>query len=295
MSNILGQAVKSTLKEIHIDMEENVECPFSAELLLSPKCSVTISPSLSFILFVNGRYIQNTRIKQGIRRILEQYYYCSDTNSKSRNQNTFCYVSIIIDAHLIDVNVHPNKREICFLDEDYVVNRIVSKVEESIEKLVNTQSIGSTQLPRKSLKSSPSPLKTDESTVYANKKVRVDFSQRKIQFSPSPSKLDSSSEVNQSVTINLDDSQQEDNHDSSYPQSVLTDNVTLTPLKETRDDLQLLSVEELREEIRHMGRVCENNSSIFSKSVFISCLENVSLGLIQYENELYILKLTGLL
>lgn len=295
MSNILGQAVKSTLKEIHIDMEENVECPFSAELLLSPKCSVTISPALSFILFVNGRYIQNTRIKQGIRRILEQYYYCSDTNSKSRNQNTFCYVSIIIDAHLIDVNVHPNKREICFLDEDYVVNRIVSKVEEAIEKLVNTQSIGSAQLPRKSLKSSPSPSKNDESIVYANKKVRVDYAQRKIQFTPSLSKINSSSDKDQSSIISLDESQQEDNHDSSSPQSVLTDNVSVTPLKETRDDLQLLSVEELREEIRRLGRVCGNNSSVFSKSVFISCLENASLGLIQYENELYVLNLSGLL
>lgn len=270
-------------------MEEGVECPFAASILLSPKCSVMISPSLSFILFVNGRYIQNTRIKQGVRRVLEQYYYCSDTNSKSRNQNTFCYMAIDLDAHLVDVNVHPNKREICFLDEDYVVNRIVTKVEEAIEKIVNTQSIANVELSPKSIKQSSSPLKTENSTVYANKKIRVDYSQRKLHVSKAHSQ-----ELDDSSIISLDEMPME-SQPCTPSQSILTDVMILTPMKETREDLQLHSIESLREEVRRQGAVCTNNREIFTKSVFISCLNNASLGLIQFENGLYLLRMVPLL
>ena len=130
ISNVIGASIRPTLKEVHIDKEPNVECPFSADLVFSPKSPVSISPSLSFILFVNGRLIQHTRIRIGVRRVLEQYYYCSDTNAKSRNQNTLCFLSVWIDPSLIDVNVHPNKREICFLDEDYVVEMVIMSMKE---------------------------------------------------------------------------------------------------------------------------------------------------------------------
>lgn len=273
-----------------------MECPFSAQIILSPKCSVAISQALSFVLFVNGRYIQHTRIKQGIRRILEQYYYCSDTNSKSRNQNTFCYLAIGIDSHLVDVNVHPNKREICFLDEDYVINRILTKVEESIEQLVSTQTIGNVQLSRQSVKTTVSPVKLPSTQTSGNKKIRVDYSQRKIQFANSPSKLVASSSVNDSMVIDIDESQcEEEERPLSSTQSILTDSVIITPFKETREDLQLQSIESLREEIRSMGMLCSHDKETLSKSILISCLSDASVGLAQYENGLYLLQLVPLL
>lgn len=293
----MGQVVRPTLKEIHIEKEDQVDCPFSAQIILSPKCSVAISSPLSFILFVNGRYIQHTRIKQGIRRILEQYYYCSDTNSKSRNQNTFCFLSIEIDSHLIDVNIHPNKREICFLDEEYVINRIIMKVEESIEQLVSTQTIGNVQSSRQTMKVTSSPVKTQSSSsISGNKKIRVDYSQRKIQFSNSPSKLTSSSSINDSMIIELDETQGEDDDKSIVStQSILTDTFISTPFKETRDDLQLESIESLREEIRTMGSCCTHNKETLSKSILISCMTDASTVLTQFENGLFLLQMVPLL
>ena len=280
---MLGVSLKSCLKEIVIEREEGVECPFTAELFVCPKTPMMISPALSFILFVNGRYIQNTRIRQGIKRVLEQYYYCSDTNSKSRNQNTFCYLNLTIDSHLVDVNVHPNKREICFLDEDYVVNRIVSKVEEAIEKIVNSQTIGAVNQPKISVKPA-----TESPVVYATKKVRVDHSQRKISFNSMSVK------ENDASVISLDESQTE-SVQASPSQSLLTDSIISTPIKETREDLQLQSVDTLRKEFYRMGNLCTYDSQILSKSVFISCLVDATMAIVQYANELYLLKLTDLL
>ncbi|KAK8790742.1 hypothetical protein WA588_002489, partial [Blastocystis sp. NMH] len=82
--NILGSSLRSSLQSFDIPLEEGVECPFSGHVILSARVPTGIHPSLSFVLFVNGRHIHNSRIKQSITHTLEHYYYCSDTNSKSR-------------------------------------------------------------------------------------------------------------------------------------------------------------------------------------------------------------------
>ena len=285
ISNVIGASIKPTLKRIRIDAEKNVECPFEADLVLSPKSPVVISPSLSFILFVNGRYITNTRIKQGIKRVLEQYYYCSDTNSKSRNQNQFCYVSIQIDSHLVDVNIHPNKREICFLDEDYVVQRITERVEAEIDHAINTETIGNVTPSKRNIHTTP--------TQTSSKKVRIDYSQRTLQFLPQESiPLQEDSIIDRT---SLDPLQSSPTTSATKPSSILSDVVNVTPFKTTRDDLQLDSVCSLCEDIRRLGANCSHERDIFQKSIFISCLDDPSTSLIQYENRLYLCHLSFIL
>ena len=253
--------------------------------MLSPKSPVVISPSLSFILFVNGRYITNTRIKQGIKRVLEQYYYCSDTNSKSRNQNQFCYVSIQIDSHLVDVNIHPNKREICFLDEDYVVQRITERVEAEIDHAINTETIGNVTPSKRNIHTTP--------TQTSSKKVRIDYSQRTLQFLPQESiPLQEDSIIDRT---SLDPLQSSPTTSATKPSSILSDVVNVTPFKTTRDDLQLDSVCSLCEDIRRLGANCSHERDIFQKSIFISCLDDPSTSLIQYENRLYLCHLSFIL
>lgn len=279
---------------MHIDVEPDVECPFSADLVFSPKSPVSVSPSLSFILFVNGRCIQHTRIKLGIRRVLEQYYYCSDTNAKSRNQNTFCFLSVWLDASLVDVNVHPNKREVCFLDEDYVVRRIVDQVEAAIEQVVSTQSIGgvlSTRTPEKQ----PRAVGREEvlgQSQSGSKKVRVDYSQRTIHFGSvesSPAKEKESCCV-PSQTSEAEKATSAASTPSKQAHSMLSDYVNETPYKPTREDLQLDSVLALCQEVKRAGELCTHEHDVLQKSVFISCLNDCLLSAVQYENTLLLLR-----
>lgn len=365
ISNVIGASIRPTLKEVHIDKEPNVECPFSADLVFSPKSPVSISPSLSFILFVNGRLIQHTRIRIGVRRVLEQYYYCSDTNAKSRNQNTLCFLSVWIDPSLIDVNVHPNKREICFLDEDYVVRRVVNEIESAVEREIDSQTIGCV-LSSRGVKQGRSPVKesVEAHSVAGNKKIRVDYSQRTLNWgveasvkanssqervnsssvkgsssekgivatptkgtapntenntTPSkernlssqtetPSKLPLSSDPS-GLSQALEDSWLSPNKDvvtasrvdvsdsstapstPSKPQhSFLSDYVSETPYKPSREDLQLDSVLSLCNEIKRAGELCTHERDVLQKSVFISCLNGCLLSVVQYENTLLLLQ-----
>lgn len=371
ISNVIGASIRPTLKEVHIDKEPNVECPFSADLVFSPKSPVSISPSLSFILFVNGRLIQHTRIRIGVRRVLEQYYYCSDTNAKSRNQNTLCFLSVWIDPSLIDVNVHPNKREICFLDEDYVVRRVVNEIESAVEREIDSQTIGCV-LSSRGVKQGRSPVKesVEAQSVAGNKKIRVDYSQRTLNWGVEASVKASSSSVKVSSSLVKANSSQErgsssekgsvatptkgtasdtennttpskgnfpsqtetpsklplssdpsglsqaledswlspnknvvtasrvDVSDSSTapstpskPQhSFLSDYVSETPYKPSREDLQLDSVLSLCNEIKRAGELCTHERDVLQKSVFISCLNECLLSVVQYENTLLLLQ-----
>ena len=417
IAGVLGSAIRPTLRRIRVDRESGVECPFSAEIVLSPKSPIPISPAVSFVLFVNGRAIQNSRLRQGIRRVLEQYYYCSDSNSRSRNQSQFCYVSMEIDTRMVDVNVHPNKREVCFLDEDYVVKRIVETVETEIDRVLSQQAVGKVT-PTKSVS------RGDGSCVgSASKKVRVDYSQRTIQFatqensiclddslmseeganeqkqtrresgtddgvgqgstgstvstmhrvsqasnqqklfespiqtkikgnsSPlhssistpnsnpnsnsnsnathSPnSKPNSTHSPNATSNSNLPSNSQSIPHPSlsfipSQPSSldtlssslspspspspcfphtqgrrslaILSDNAIDTPYKPTRDDLQLSSVFALCEDVRIAGSNCSNPREILQKSVFIACLDDTSSAVAQFENGLYLFRVSLIL
>ena len=370
ISNVIGASIRPTLKEVHIDKEPNVECPFSADLVFSPKSPVSISPSLSFILFVNGRLIQHTRIRIGVRRVLEQYYYCSDTNAKSRNQNTLCFLSVWIDPSLIDVNVHPNKREICFLDEDYVVRRVVNEIESAVEREIDSQSIGCVS--SRGVKQGRSPVKesVEAQSVAGNKKIRVDYSQRTLNWGVEASVKASSSSVKVSSSLVKANSSQERGSSSekgsvatptkgtasdtennttpskgnfpsqtetpsklplssdpsglsqaledswlspnkdvvtasrveasdsstapstpSKPQhSFLSDYVSETPYKPSREDLQLDSVLSLCNEIKRAGELCTHERDVLQKSVFISCLNGCLLSVVQYENTLLLLQ-----
>ena len=420
IAGVLGSAISPTLRSIQIDRENGVECPFSARILLSPKAPMLISPALSFILFVNGRSIQNTRLRQGIRRVLEQYYYCSDSNSRSRNQNQFCYVEMEIDTHLVDVNVHPNKREVCFLDEDYVVKRVVETVEREIDRVLSLQEVGNVTPTKVQNRGDGSGGQS------ASKKVRVDYSQRTIQFptqensilldesllseestdranasklqtpvrrqshsisaepSPSQSLMKGKTSVqsmkneqtvnnNESKLLNNEQSslnkelsslnnqqsslnnelsslnnqqsslnnelsltpskqslmnpgqspKQSPKQSASLPSSldplsssldpspssspcvphtqgrrslaILSDNTIDTPYKPTRDDLQLSSIFSLCEEVRIAGSNCSHTRDILQKSVFIACLEDTSSAVVQFENCLYLFRLTLIL
>lgn len=406
IAGVLGSAIRPTLRRIRVDRESGVECPFSAEIVLSPKSPIPISPAVSFVLFVNGRAIQNSRLRQGIRRVLEQYYYCSDSNSRSRNQSQFCYVSMEIDTRMVDVNVHPNKREVCFLDEDYVVKRIVETVETEIDRVLSQQAVGKVT-PTKGVS------RGDGSCVgSASKKVRVDYSQRTIQFATqessiclddslvseegaderkqarresgqddalgkgstvstvstvstmqrvskasnqqklfeSPTQTRMKTQTNSNSTHSPNSNPNANSHSNplhspnsnsnppsnsqsiphpspsfipSQPSSldalssslssspspspcfphtqgrrslaILSDNAIDTPYKPTRDDLQLSSVFALCEDVRIAGSNCSNPREILQKSVFIACLDDTSSAVVQFENGLYLFRLSLIL
>ncbi|KAK4068529.1 uncharacterized protein Triagg1_7177 [Trichoderma aggressivum f. europaeum] len=78
----------------------------------------------TFILFINHRCVESSTMKKA----LEQIY----TSFLPKGGRPFIYLSLEIDPARVDVNVHPTKREVHFLNEEEVIQAICETVESEL-------------------------------------------------------------------------------------------------------------------------------------------------------------------
>ncbi|KAF3072671.1 DNA mismatch repair protein MLH1 [Trichoderma lentiforme] len=78
----------------------------------------------NFLLFINHRCVESSTMKKAI----EQTY----TGFLPKGGHPFIYLSLEIDPARVDVNVHPTKREVHFLNEEEVIQAICKKIESEL-------------------------------------------------------------------------------------------------------------------------------------------------------------------
>ncbi|KAJ3501592.1 hypothetical protein NM208_g16904 [Fusarium decemcellulare] len=138
----------------------------------------------TLLLFINHRCVESTHIKKAI----EQTY----SNFLPKNGHPFVYLSLGIDPARVDVNVHPTKREVHFLNEDEIIQAICEHIESKLAA-VDTSRTFTTQtlLPgAKAVESTPqtesdgTPSRRTPATKRprrnSNDLVRTDTAERKI-------------------------------------------------------------------------------------------------------------------
>lgn len=79
---------------------------------------------MTLLLFINHRSVESTNIKKAF----EQTY----TPFLPKGGHPFVYLNLEIDPARVDVNVHPTKREVHFLNEDEIIQAICQKVENQL-------------------------------------------------------------------------------------------------------------------------------------------------------------------
>lgn len=72
------------------------------------------------LLFINHRSVESTAIKKAV----EQTY----STFLPKGGHPFVYLSLEIDPQRVDVNVHPTKREVNFLNEDEIIESICNEI-----------------------------------------------------------------------------------------------------------------------------------------------------------------------
>jgi len=78
------------------------------------------------IFFVNGRYISSSTIEKGI---VKGY------GDRIFSGHPICILFLEVNPETIDVNIHPNKKEIKFLHEE----DIVKDIENAIKRVINSE------------------------------------------------------------------------------------------------------------------------------------------------------------
>ncbi|KAN0085797.1 hypothetical protein V8E55_006931 [Tylopilus felleus] len=79
-----------------------------------------------FLLFINHRLVESSSIK----RAIESVY----SGVLPKGAFPFIYLGIEIDPRSVDVNVHPTKREVIFLNEEIITERISDAIQQVVSQ-----------------------------------------------------------------------------------------------------------------------------------------------------------------
>lgn len=78
----------------------------------------------TLLLFINHRCVESTNIKKAIEQTYAAFL--------PKNGHPFVYLSLEIDPRRVDVNVHPTKREVNFLNEDEIIQAICEHIRSKL-------------------------------------------------------------------------------------------------------------------------------------------------------------------
>ena len=127
-------SVKDRIRIVHssgianelIEFElENSQYGFKTEGMVSSANHVGKRTSL--LLFINHRSVDSSAIKKAV----EQTY----TMFLPKGGKPFVYLSLEIDPARVDVNVHPTKREVNFLNEEEIIELICDEIRTRLGKV----------------------------------------------------------------------------------------------------------------------------------------------------------------
>ncbi|EPS36108.1 hypothetical protein H072_10486 [Dactylellina haptotyla CBS 200.50] len=244
---IYGNAVAAELIPFEV---EDKRLGFKATGLVS-NANYSIKKT-TMLLFINHRCVEST----GIRKSLESVY----SAFLPKGGHPYIYVTIDIEPHRIDVNVHPTKREVNFLHEDEIIETISDAVQEKLAAVDTSRSFmtqtvlpgagipsTSTVAPTAPTPSSNRTLATPAKSAqtpkrpYENEMVRTDAKVRKITSMLPPALSSSSSgEILRRMASNGD--MTGEYPDDFQPEYEVVD--------KTRRQIKLASIKTLKTEVR---------------------------------------------
>lgn len=147
----------------------------------------------TLLLFINHRSVESSAIKKAIEQTYSAYL--------PKGGHPFTYLSLDIDPQRVDVNVHPTKREVNFLNEEEIIESICTEISVKLSQVdtsrtFTTQSLlpsAKTPVPTLSKirgdtpKSSHKPAPANPAKPWEYQLVRTDPQLRKITSMLPPS------------------------------------------------------------------------------------------------------------
>ncbi|KAI8647179.1 hypothetical protein BD408DRAFT_378988 [Parasitella parasitica] len=247
---------------------------------------------MTFLLFINHRSVENSSIKRAIENIYAMLL--------PKGTHPFVYLSLEIDPKNVDVNVHPTKKEVHFLQEDRIIGAVCDAFQEALENANHSRTFYTQTL----LPGAPDPTKridgdmdddnederpqgticwirlitehvltckieSTSAAVPEYKYVRTDSRVTTLDTFVFKPPTQQHPEENEAMHL--------DTEDSSY--------LSVETTKKPRVDVRLTSILQLRKEIKKQENTAVTN--ILSYHTFIGCVDE-PLALIQYEQNIYL-------
>lgn len=128
VSNLVSFEIKDDIQELNI---EKVEGQISDLNYLSKK-------STPPIFFINNRLVTCEPLRRSLQQVYQLYL--------PKGNKPFIYLSLIIQPDTVDVNVHPTKKEVRFLNQDEIIEKISSHLQQELLKLDSSRTFKASTL-----------------------------------------------------------------------------------------------------------------------------------------------------
>lgn len=174
---IHGSAVANELIEFNV--EDTKRLGFKASGLVT-NANYHVKRT-TILLFINHRSVESSALKKSI----EQTY----STFLPKGGHPFIYLDLEIEPNRVDVNVHPTKREVNFLNEDEIIESICSEITTRLAQVDSSRTFMTQTLlpgvPNVSDTPSSDPARkasavSSSQKPYENNLVRTDSRMRKI-------------------------------------------------------------------------------------------------------------------
>ena len=225
----------------------------------------------TLLLFINHRAVDSTNIRKAIEHTYATFL--------PKGGHPFTYLSLDIDPERVDVNVHPTKREVNFLNEDEIIETICNDIRLKLAKVDTSRTfmtqtlLPGARVPLATTIDAADLITNNDGTLkakpkpYENNLVRTDAKLRTIT-----SMLTSTSSIGEDSETPIE----KQSIDGDYS---LTDR-ELVPCR-------LVSVKELRAEVR--DEMHNNLTEIFASHTFVGIVDELRrLAAIQGGVKLYL-------
>lgn len=119
---IHGSAVANELVEFKV---ENENLGFSSSGLAT-NANYHVKKTV-ILLFINHRAVESTVVKRAIEQTYSAFL--------PKGGHPFVYIDLGVEPQRVDVNVHPTKREVNFLNEDEIIEAICNEIRSKLTKV----------------------------------------------------------------------------------------------------------------------------------------------------------------
>jgi DNA mismatch repair protein MLH1 len=227
------------------------------------------------LLFINNRSVESSAVKKAIEQTYQLFL--------PKGGHPFVYLSLEIAPNRVDVNVHPTKREVHFLNEDEIIELVCASIRENLAKVDTSRSFKTqTLLPglppmtpmNQRVSSGDATPPTDDSAPrrpsttkkpYENNLIRTDSKMRKITSMLPPALTTSTS--------------QDDNPATNGIQYTTTDREQI--------QVRLTSVKNLRGQVRELMH--NGLTEVFASLTYVGVVDSTRrLAAIQSGVKLYL-------
>ncbi|KAI9475410.1 MAG: histidine kinase-like ATPase [Benjaminiella poitrasii] len=250
----LHGSVASELLSVHRDLDE-----------LKVKLQGYISNAnysvkkMTLLLFINHRSVESTAIKRAIDAIYSLLL--------PKGMHPFIYLSLEIDPKNVDVNVHPTKKEVHFLNEDKIIEAISQAFQETLENANQSRTFYTQALLPGASDPTLTPPKETEEALSSISGSSNNTNVPEYKYVRTDSKV---------TTLDAFVHKPSNTMDRDEPVVV----------NKSRVEVRLTSVLQLRKEVKKQENL--GLSHIFSSHTFIGCVDD-RLALVQHEQNIYLI------